>query len=509
MPPMHSVSNDLTYKIPFLRWAMLAQLSHSSESSGSEDDYLEEEAEEERYLCLFCEMVLSSCTQLTEHSLKSHKLDLVSAFSGISFYGTIKTINYTRSSHCGVEEFREVLKKSDTLEDKYLKPILSDDSLLMIDFEELAHSSSTQSCSKNGVQESDPRIELLQRKLEKIQQAYLELLESKNNFSEQKSTTDDYFESYADYSIHAEMLQDKVRTEAYRDYIYKNTNIFNNKTVLDVGCGTGILSMFCAEGGAASVVAVDNSKIVEKARKFVKCNNLSDKVEVIEGKVEEVKLDRKFDILISEWMGYGLLFECMLDSVISARDKYLRPGGLVVPNRTSMFIAAVSDEKGYETRFNFWNNVYGFDMSEVIPDLFKEAVVKCVDKSHVISDHCGFKHLDLSTVKTADLEFSSPFQLQIGTPSKLTAFVIHFSCYFDGEVSVVLDTSPECEPTHWLQTVLYLKSPVLVSEGSLVQGNVTFTKSSAVKRGYIIKLDGSISQDNEELGKFCQQYYLH
>ena len=488
---------------------MLAQLCCSSES-GSEDDYLEEETvEEEKFLCLFCEILLSSCDKLTEHSLKSHNLDLIAAFSGTSFYGTVKTLNYTRSNNCTVEEFREVLKKADKLDDKYLKPSLSDDSLLMIDFEELARNNTPQSCSKNGVQESDVRVELLQAKLEKIQQAYLELLETKNNCSGLKSTTDDYFESYADYSIHAEMLQDKVRTEAYRDYIYKNNNIFSGKEVLDVGCGTGILSMFCAKGGAASVVAVDNSKIVDKARKFVKCNNLSNKVQVIEGKVEEIQLDNKFDILISEWMGYGLLFECMLDSVITARDKYLKPGGLVVPNRTSMFIAAVSDEKSYNTRFNYWNNVYGFDMSEIIPDLFKEAVVKCVDKSHVISDHCGFKHLDLSTVRTIDLEFSSPFQLQINTPSKLTGFVIHFSCYFDGEVSVVLDTSPECEATHWLQTVLYLQSTVDVSEGSLVQGNVTFTKSSAVKRGYIIKIEGSISQDSENIGKFCQQFYLH
>ena len=87
------------------------------------------------------------------------------------------------------------------------------------------------------------------------------------------------------------MLQDRSRTEAYRDYIYNNPDIFRNKSVLDVGCGTGILSMFCVKGGAELVVAVDNSRIVDKARSVIRCNKLADKIEVVEGKVEEIKLD--------------------------------------------------------------------------------------------------------------------------------------------------------------------------------------------------------------------------
>ena len=72
------------------------------------------------------------------------------------------------------------------------------------------------------------------------------------------------------------MLKDTVRTDAYRDFIYGNKNLFNGKTVLDVGCGTGILSMFCAKAGAAKVIAVDNSDIIEKAREIVFDNGLAD-----------------------------------------------------------------------------------------------------------------------------------------------------------------------------------------------------------------------------------------
>jgi protein arginine N-methyltransferase 3 len=74
--------------------------------------------------------------------------------------------------------------------------------------------------------------------------------------------------------IHEIMLKDTVRTDAYRDFIYNNKHLFKDKVVLDVGCGTGILSMFCAKAGAKMVIAVDNSNIINKAREIVFGNGL-------------------------------------------------------------------------------------------------------------------------------------------------------------------------------------------------------------------------------------------
>ena len=121
-----------------------------------------------------------------------------------------------------------------------------------------------------------------------------------------------------------EMLKDSVRTLSYRNAIYQNSHIFANKVVLDVGCGTGILSMFCVKAGAKHVIGVDMSNIIDHAKKIVALNGMSDKITLLKGKMEEVTLPfPRVDIIVSEWMGYFLLYESMLDTVLWARDRYL------------------------------------------------------------------------------------------------------------------------------------------------------------------------------------------
>ncbi len=76
--------------------------------------------------------------------------------------------------------------------------------------------------------------------------------------------------------IHAVMIQDKVRTATYAAFIMKHPELFRGATVLDVGCGTGILSLFAARAGAKRVISVDASDIAEKAEKIIKANGFED-----------------------------------------------------------------------------------------------------------------------------------------------------------------------------------------------------------------------------------------
>ena len=76
-------------------------------------------------------------------------------------------------------------------------------------------------------------------------------------------------------------------------------------------------------------------------------------ITLVKGKLEEAELPLKeYDIIISEWMGYFLLYESMLDTVLLARDKYLKPDGLIFPDNASMYLAAIEDQEYKEEKIN-------------------------------------------------------------------------------------------------------------------------------------------------------------
>ena len=149
-----------------------------------------------------------------------------------------------------------------------------------------------------------------------------------------KENLDYYFGSYSHFYIHEEMLKDTVRTSTYQRAIESNKEDFRDKIVLDIGAGTGILSIFAARSGAAHVYAIENAEIAYFAEEIIKQNGLSHKITVIKGKMEDIQLPvLNVDIIISEWMGYFLLHEAMLDTILYARDKYLVPGGKMLPDK--------------------------------------------------------------------------------------------------------------------------------------------------------------------------------
>lgn len=99
------------------------------------------------------------------------------------------------------------------------------------------------------------------------------------------------------------------------------------------------------------------STIIDKAKEIVEVNGLSDKITLLQGKMEEVVLPfPEVDIIISEWMGYFLLYESMLDTVLWARDRYLKKGGLIFPDKATIFVAGIQDGDYKEEKINceFW-----------------------------------------------------------------------------------------------------------------------------------------------------------
>ncbi|KAK5648952.1 hypothetical protein RI129_003844 [Pyrocoelia pectoralis] len=319
------------------------------------------------------------------------------------------------------------------------------------------------------------------------------------------TSRDYYFDSYAHFGIHEEMLKDEVRTVTYRNSMYHNKHLFMGKTVMDIGCGTGILSMFAAKAGAKKVLAIECSNIVDYAKQIVEANKLDHIITVIKGKVEEVTLPDgidQVDIIISEWMGYCLFYESMLSTVLYARDKWLKPDGLLFPDRCSLFVTAIEDRQYKDEKINWWDDVYGFDMSLIRKVAISEPLVDIVDPKHVVTNACLIKEVDLYTVQKADLEFTAPFNLQVRRNDYVQAIVTFFNVEFTKcHKRIGFSTAPEAPYTHWKQTVFYFQEYMTVKKNEEIYGTFSMKPNLRNTRDldFIVELNfkGELGQVGE------------
>ena len=305
------------------------------------------------------------------------------------------------------------------------------------------------------------------------------------------------------------MLKDTVRTLAYQRAIENNKEDFKDKIVLDIGAGTGILSIFAARSGAKHVYAIENADIAVFAKEIVKQNGLSDKITVIKGKMEEIELPvKEVDIIISEWMGYFLLYESMLDSVLWARDKYLAKGGKMLPDRAQIFVAAIEDEQYKNQKMGFWKNVYGVDMSCLQSAAMKEPLIDVCESNMLVSNSCMILDLDLVNMKKEDVEFSNEYQLTMMRDDKIHALVAWFDCHFSDLTNpVTLSTSPYKKYTHWKQVVFYMDHEMRVKQGDQLWGSISNRKSKTNFREQDVKISYHSSSPQAHNG-FTQMYKI-
>ncbi|KAH7715069.1 CRE-PRMT-1 protein [Aphelenchoides avenae] len=301
---------------------------------------------------------------------------------------------------------------------------------------------------------------------------------SKRPALNEMTSKDYYFDSYAHFGIHEEMLKDEVRTLTYRNAIYHNPHLFKGKVVMDVGSGTGILSMFAAKAGAKKVFAVEFSNMAVMSRKIIEDNGLSDIIEVVHGKIEDIQAlpggIEKVDVIISEWMGYCLFYESMLNTVLYARDKWLRTDGqgVLFPDRAKLFVCAIEDRQYKHDKIEWWDNVYGFNMSSIRQMAITEPLVDVVENAQVVTNNYVLKDVDLYTVTVDDLTFDSEFRLRCVRNDYVQALVTFFTVEFTKcHKRTGFSTGPDCQYTHWKQTVFYLNDALTVKKNEEIVGH--------------------------------------
>uniref|UniRef100_A0A4W5P1G8 Histone-arginine methyltransferase CARM1 n=1 Tax=Hucho hucho TaxID=62062 RepID=A0A4W5P1G8_9TELE len=273
----------------------------------------------------------------------------------------------------------------------------------------------------------------------------------------EESSAVQYFQFYGYLSQQQNMMQDYVRTGTYQRAILQNHVDFKDKVVLDVGCGSGILSFFAAQAGARKVYAVEASTMAQHAEVLVNSNGMGDRVVVIAGKVEEISLPEQVDIIISEPMGYMLFNERMLESYLHAK-KFLKPNGE----------EGVGMREGGELASLLRGPVFRELASLLRGPVFRELA---------------------SLLRGMEI----PFKFHMMTSGLVHGLAFWFDVAFIGSaVTVWLSTSPTEPLTHWYQVRCLLQSPLFTKAGDTLSGTATLIANK--RQSYDINMVAQVDQ---------------
>jgi predicted RNA methylase len=148
-------------------------------------------------------------------------------------------------------------------------------------------------------------------------------------------------------NIHRSLLKDGDRNRAFYQALKESVN--EESSVLDIGSGTGIWAIVAARLGAKRVVAVEQEELlIGLIRALARDNGVADRVEVIQGNAGQVALNREFDVVISETIGHLIFDEQVVQIMIDARRRFLKPEGVLIPGSLALVVAPARLKKEHE-----------------------------------------------------------------------------------------------------------------------------------------------------------------
>ena len=270
--------------------------------------------------------------------------------------------------------------------------------------------------------------------------------------------------SYVNLSSHRRMALDAVRNDAYARAL--GQVIGPETVVLDLGAGIGVHGLIAAKLGARRVYLIEQEDIIAIADENIRANAMQDVVSCVHGRIENVDLPERVDVIVSVLTGNFLLSEDLIPSLLYARDRFLKPGGTMIPSTATMSVVPVSASRLFETEIACWSvREHGIDLGPARPYAANTVLFRNQDMSEIrdLAEPVVVHALDFQCGDYTPL--SADVSVTIAQSGMCHGWVGWFVMKLGDQD---LSTSPRAKRTHWSAAFLPLDPPVTVEKGEQV-----------------------------------------
>jgi SAM-dependent methyltransferase len=280
----------------------------------------------------------------------------------------------------------------------------------------------------------------------------------------------DLFDTFSGWKSQKGMLIDEVRTASFDRAIA--ALVRPGDRVVDVGTGSGILAMFAARAGAEKVFALEITKMADWAERLAKTNGL-DRMQVLRGDAAQFDAGGPVDLVIGEFAGMWLLEEWRhYAAFVQVRERWLKPGGQVIPAASGLFLSALdSRQLSYERGWGFFDApVQGFDLSEVLSSgAYRPAryILSAEPKDLIATQQIA--RFDFRNGTEKDFLFTTETQFLYPSAGMFHGFIGHFT--LDLAPGLTLTTGTDGRETHWHQSYFPMP-PMQVPAGQAVSARL-------------------------------------
>ena len=265
------------------------------------------------------------------------------------------------------------------------------------------------------------------------------------------------------------MVADPVRTRAYERALRET--IQPGSVVLDLGAGVGVFALLACQLGASKVYAIEVASVIQLAREAALAHGVEDRIEFIQALSTDVELPETVDLIVTDvrgmlpWHGSGV------ESVIDARERFLSPGGFLVPQQDRLWAAVVEAPEDYERCIGVWRrNPLGLDFLSAEAVAVNRPFRVHVSPEQLLSEPLSGAVLDYG--RTADSDMSSEFEWSATRSGSADGIVAWFETTLaDG---IGFSTGPEETYTVYCQGFFPFQEPVSVELGDSLAVSLRF-----------------------------------